>query len=251
MLNDIATALVSPLGLVLGLLALAFALARFRRTARALLALAMLALWVMSTPLAARAAASLLERQYPPVPVASLPASDVIIVLGGVTGSPWPPRQDVELRAGADRLLLAADLMRAGKAPRLLLTGGLVEPGQTLSEAEQMRSVLVRFGVDPAAIVLEPRAGDTAQNALFSAELMAAKAWRTAILVTSGTHMPRAVAAFARAGVAVTPAPTDIVAVTAPPGLADYLPDARAFAEASGVIKEAVGYVYYMLRGWI
>jgi uncharacterized SAM-binding protein YcdF (DUF218 family) len=61
--------------------------------------------------------------------------------------------------------------------------------------------------------------------------------------------MPRAFAAFQKAGLPVTPAPADIRIVSEPLDLLDFLPDAAALAETSNAAKEAAGYLVYWLRG--
>ena len=82
-----AAALVTPLIACLGMLTLA--LARMRRGAQReafrFCVLAMIVLAAVATPAVARLLAFSLEKQYPARSLASLPATDVAIVLGGAT----------------------------------------------------------------------------------------------------------------------------------------------------------------------
>ena len=80
---------------------------------------------------------------------------------------------------------------------------------------------------------------------------MRTHAWRTALLVTSGAHMPRALAAFQHAGIDVTPAATDIrVVYPLYSSALDFLPDASALAQTTDAIKEWIGLVAYRAWGW-
>ena len=65
-----------------------------------------------------------LEQKFLPVPVHKSPQADAIVVLGGSVAIPDSPRLEVELTGTSDRILHAARLYRAGKAPLVVATGG-------------------------------------------------------------------------------------------------------------------------------
>ena len=72
-----------------------------------------------------------------------------------------------------------------------------------------------------------------------------------ALLVTSGIHMPRAMATFRRAGVAVTAASTDIIDVESPDwAILRWLPSPTALVHTGEALHELAGLLYYRLRGW-
>jgi uncharacterized SAM-binding protein YcdF (DUF218 family) len=248
------TPFLTPLGMSLVLLVLGLVLLAFgrRRWAGAVLLATLLGLYAASTPFVAGWLSGLLERQYPPVAMADTPDADVIVVLGGATGPALAPRQDPDLNEHADRLMHAADLYKAGKAKLVLASGGnWRHPSLNLSEATDMRDVLMRFGVPADAILMEKSSLDTGQNADFSARLMREHHLATALLVTSGIHMPRAMAAFRRAGVPVTASATDIVdAGTVDWLVLDWLPSPMALVHTGDALHELVGMLYYRLRGW-
>lgn len=249
------TPFLNPLGLALLLGLLAFLLVAFgrKRAGAALLLVMLLGLYAASTPFLAGWLSGLLERQYPPVAVADSPSADVIVLLGGATGAALPPRVDPDLNEHADRLMHAADLYKAGKAHFIIASGGnWRHPTLKHSEAEDMRDVLMRFGVPESAILMETRSRDTNENAVFSAELMRQQHWQTALLVTSGIHMPRSMAVFRHAGVTVTPSETDIIDAGTVDWLPlDWLPDPDALLHSGEALRELLGDLYYRLRGWI
>jgi uncharacterized SAM-binding protein YcdF (DUF218 family) len=217
-----------------------------------LLFLALGGLYLASTPFIASQLSSLLEHQYPPRAMTATPSADVIVVLGGATEPALPPRQDPELNGRADRLMHAADLYKAGKAKWVIASGGSwLYPSSHRPEAADMKDILMRFGVPDAAILSEAESEDTGQNASLSGALMQQHNLATALLVTSGVHMPRAMATFSRAGISVTASSTDIVDVTSPdwPALT-WLPSPTALVETGEALHELAGMLYYRLRGW-
>ena len=110
---------------------------------------------------------------------------------------------------------------------------------------------LVELGVPRDAIVLDTASENTHENAVDSAAILQARMWRSALLVTSGAHMPRALATFKKAGVTASPAATDIQ-VTYPlfQSFLDLIPDADALARTTNAIKEYIGLVAYRIAGW-
>ena len=85
----------------------------------------------------------------------------------------------------------------------------------------------------------------------YTAAIFKEHGWRNGLLVTSGVHMPRAVAAFRKAGLDVTPAATDVHAGHPRfTSLLDLLPDAGALARTTLAIKEIIGLCVYRYRGW-
>ncbi len=243
----------TPLGVALLLCAVVLLLLLFRRTRTAFTALlvATALLYLGSTPLVARGLSGLLERQYPSLRIDRLPTADAIILLGGAIEPALPPRQSPHLTRHADRIMLAADLFKAGKAQLIIASGGAWRyPTLDETEADDMASVLMRFGVPASAILKEDQSDDTADNARLSVLLMQQRQLHTALLVTSGIHMPRAMAAFERLGIPVTAAATDLVDVASPdwPAL-DWLPSPEALVETGEALHEFAGLAYYKLRG--
>ncbi|WP_134071797.1 YdcF family protein [Mycobacteroides salmoniphilum] len=80
----------------------------------------------------------------------------------------------------------------------IIVTGG--NPQNGISEAEQMRNMLVGLGYPSDRIIVEPRANSTVQNAQFSVPLAKQAGASGIILVTNSTHQQRAGRNFADAG---------------------------------------------------
>ena len=250
LLAKLATQLLMPLPLSLGLAAVAVALVAWgrRRSALACLATSVLLLWVASMHPVALALLGSLERVHPPMPLAEIAPAEAILLLGGATAPGLPPRQGTELESSADRVLHAARLYRAGKAPLVISSGGGVE----IPDADGMAELLIEWGVPDAAIVRETRSLNTHDNCVESREILRARGDGPVLIVTSASHMPRALATCRTAGLDARPAPTDFqVAGESGLGLWGLLPDAGALALTQRALKEIFGHRVYAWRGWI
>lgn len=141
----------------------------------------------------------------------SLVRLDGIVVLGGATNARISAaRSRIALNDTAERLTAAVELARRFPAARILLTGGsgLLE-GAAVSEAELMRRFIANQGIAPERVTIEDRSRNTAENAVFSFGAAHPQAEETWVLITSASHMPRAVGSFRRAGWTVVPYPVD------------------------------------------
>ena len=253
-LDKLLAIFVYPLGaaLLFGSVALALSFTRYRKLARFVLALTVIGLWIAATPLFSHWLVAQLEAQYPPQPIANLPEVDAVILLGGFLQQPLPSRLSPDLTAAADRALEAVRLYKAGKAPRILVAAGTLfwQPA-VAPEAELIADLLVELGVPRSDLVLETQSQNTHENAINAARIFAANGWATGLLVTSGAHMPRALAAFRRAGLNVAPAATDVDALTTDVGgVFRFLPAADALERTTTAVKEIVGGLVYRSRGW-
>src|SRR5690606_9183111 len=76
-------------------------------------------------------------------------------------------------------------------------------------EAEVMAARARALGVPASALVLEPLARDTRENARYAAAAMRAAGWRTALVVSSPSHLRRAAHWFRVEGVEAAFAPAE------------------------------------------
>jgi uncharacterized SAM-binding protein YcdF (DUF218 family) len=191
----------------LGLLGL---LLRRRRLGGALLVLASLLLIVAGWSPLGPAALMVLEARFPE-PTLSGPIDGIIMLGGAVDTHITAGRGQPTLNEAGERLTAVAELSRRFPQARILLSGGasdLVSP-EPVTESAIARDLLVGVGVEPQRIELEERSRNTCENAeqsLLVAKPAAGERW---VLVTSASHMPRAVACFRAAKFPIIPYPVD------------------------------------------
>lgn len=246
MLSQFVTLLIAPLGTALLLAWLGWWLSGRRnphtaRRGRRLVLLAGVWLAVWSLPVVSEGLRGALEARAGERLLQRLPNAPALVVLGGGVAGPRPPlRPDPDLGRSADRLWHAARLYHAGKAPVVVVSGGVVRTGDG-SEAQAMHQVLRSLGVADAAIWMEDQSANTAGNAARVVQLLRTRGVEQPLLVTSALHMPRAVAEFAQAGMAVTPAPTDFEVTGGPRDALDWLPGTDALDGSGRAFKELLG----------
>ena len=117
---------------------------------------------------------------------------DAIVVLGAPL-----TRSGALSEILGERVRSAAALWRAGGARRVVASGG-VTGGASRAEADVIAEALRAAGV--TAILVEGRSRTTAENAAFTAELLAPLGARSVWLVTQPFHGRRAALLFRRAG---------------------------------------------------
>lgn len=246
LISKLLPLLVLPLGLSFALLLLG--LLRRRRWP---VITALSVLWVFSTPLTAQALWRWLEWPWQPLRPASLPRADVIVVLGGGRqAAPGSLRRSEWI--DADRFFGGLDLLRSGRAPRLLFTGGRLSfQAGVPSEGETLRQQAIALGVPAARVATTSLVSNTAEEAAAVAALLPAGS--RILLVTSAFHMQRARRLFEAQGLGVIPYPVDFQSwgVWAGSPLADplqWFPSSMGLESSSRALREALGRTLY--RAW-
>ncbi len=252
--SKILTQLTYPLTLCLVLVPLGLLLMRWhwRRLGGGLIALGLVWLLLWSLPVPSFWLRAGLERQVPQRVAADYPEVAAIVVLGGGAEGDRPGWRDgPDLSSAADRVWFASRLYHAGRAPLVILVGGIVDDeGSTEPEADAMATFIEDLGVPASALLLEQHSRNTWENAFYTEGLLRDRHIGNVLLVTSALHMPRAVAIFRKLGIATIPAPTDFEAVPpSGPWLLRWLPDAGALNGSSRALKEYLGLWVYRMRG--
>lgn len=160
------------------------------------------------------------------------PRPVVVVLSGGI-------RSTGRLNATtAARVRHAVDLMRAGRAETLVVSGGPRRRGRP-SAAPAMRALAISLGVAPDRVLVEQRSSRTSENAREVAALLGDV--REVLLVTSALHMRRAALCFARHGIRAGAAPV--------PPAPDEDPERASLVTQT--LHEYLGLAYYRALGWI
>jgi uncharacterized SAM-binding protein YcdF (DUF218 family) len=158
--------------------------------------------------------------------------ADVIVVLGaGLTQLCTPNLYSIR------RVVLAVDQFEAGRAPRVVFSGGRPD-GLSCSVSEVMARLAQRLGVPEALVQIEDTSRNTWENADRTAALLKSMGARRVLLVTDRLHMRRAEACFASLGFAIERASVPVTETS------------NVVLMYQGV-REYAAWWYYRWRGWI
>ncbi|MDX1738443.1 MAG: YdcF family protein [Alphaproteobacteria bacterium] len=136
---------------------------------------------------------------------------DGIIVLGGAVN----PRLSEEygllnVVGNIERLIEFVNLLEAYPEAKGVFSGGSASlVHQHYKEGDWAEVYFEMRGVDPARLVLERESRNTYENAVNSKSLVMPKEGESWVLVTSASHMPRAVGVFRKQGWDIIPYPVD------------------------------------------
>ncbi|MBL8833078.1 MAG: YdcF family protein [Rhodospirillales bacterium] len=144
-----------------------------------------------------------IEDRFPPL-VSPPPRVDGILVLGGVIDYYVIGKRGVPsslLAAGSPRLDAFIELARRYPAAKHVFTGGSIEliDGKD-TEADVVRRIFARIGLDTTRIIFEDQSRNTWENARLTLDLIKPEPEETWLLITSARHMPRAMGTFRKAG---------------------------------------------------
>lgn len=206
------------------------------------------ALFVMFTP-----AANMLA--WPLIVSGDIKRSDLIVVLGG-----GAYENGALGGASNERFLRGIMLLKDGYARRIIFSGGSITgtPEKVMrtvlkkggpedidvSEAEVMYSAAAKLGLPRGSLARDPVSTNTFENLRNAGEYMAAKGLKRCLIVTSATHMRRAIGVSEKLGMDCAPAP-----------VADYTRYRKGAVDRLSLFREVAweyaGLVLYKLYGYI
>lgn len=162
----------------------------------------------------------------------------------------------LSVRRGADRIWQAITLYKKGKLDKILITGGsgyVTDRG--LTEARQLKQVLMHWGIPGQDIITETRSRNTYENAVESKKILTRSYphIKKCLLITSGQHMRRARGVFEKQGFDCDTYSTDLYTGPKRHYYWDQfiVPDAETLFNWNGLIKEWVGYLTYAIMGYL
>jgi len=186
----------------------------------------------------------------------SLPKYEMAIVLTGVTNLDKTVYDRTFFNKGADRATHAMQLYKLGKVNKILITGGQgLNPTNSNAEAELLANFMVTAGVSEEDILIEDKAVNTYQNALFAKQLIEKEHFDLQsehLLITSAFHMKRSKGCFDKVGLKTVTYPVDYYA--SDPQLTFkkvFQPSPDALKNWHILFKEWIGLVAYKIAGYL
>jgi uncharacterized SAM-binding protein YcdF (DUF218 family) len=228
------TLLLPPDGLLLLAILGAILLGRrYRRSGWTCLLAALSLLWLLSMPIVADGLTSLVQ-EYPAFNPASATDARAIVILGGPGNRNHAPEYGGQPAVELDlleRLNYGAWLSRKTHLPILVTS----DPSNVFSMVVSLNR---DFQVPPHWV--DWRSRDTFDNARNSAVMLRADHVNSILLVTSSTHMLRAMREFAATGLAVTAAPVQVLA-NHEVGLFSFMPSTEGMLRSNRAVYELIG----------
>lgn len=237
-----------PFGLSLLLLALLLLwFTRFQRSGKLIATLGVMVITLFALRPVSIELARPLEQANPPFVVADHPHIDAIVVLGnGHVSDPAIPLTSWQNNIALARTLEGVRLAQAYPQATLVFSGYVA--GDTYSNAEVNARMAQSLGIPRSRMRLFENNMDTHDEAV---SISRALAGQQVALVTSATHMPRALALYRGQGMAPIPAPTDYTAKVSQQPLPLYsnLPRGRYMMYSEAALHEWIGQLWSRLRG--
>jgi uncharacterized SAM-binding protein YcdF (DUF218 family) len=241
-INKILPIIVSPLGLIIILLF--FGVFRKRMLPSMI---GLIILIILSLPIVSGQLIKLLEQNYRPTTPNETARADTVIVLSGmVTLIEKNDGIHYEFSEAVDRIFAGINLLKIGKAQKIILTRGKLPWSVGVPEGEFLAEFIQSQGINPNRILLSEIVQNTNDEAKAISRMLPKNS--EVILVTSAFHMPRAVKVFQNQNLKVIPYAVDFRSSVKEINIIDFLPQASAFKDSNFYFREIIGRTYYSIR---
>jgi uncharacterized SAM-binding protein YcdF (DUF218 family) len=204
-------------------------------------------LYILSTPVFSNNFFKLVEGSEYRKPIRAIDSADAIVVLSGMLEINEVGDSTYVEWGDPDRFFGGIALFKAGKAQKLVFTGGKMPWDKAKkTEGEVLKEYATSNGIPSDNILVTKDVENTADEAVAVKELIGPN--KKIILVTSAYHMYRAKRLFDKQGFEVAPLKVDFKArgnnqVT----FIDFIPSAINLELTEIGIREIIGRLYYLL----
>lgn len=249
-IKKIVGLLLSPLAILLGLLVAGLFLVwrgRGGAWSKRLVVFCIVSLFAVSCGATGQLMLAPLEWKYPALvdPNTAAEATRVVVLGGGYEHRPNHSVTSELSTMSTVRLNEGIRLHRAIDDTELVVSGAAI--GESGSTAQGMADLARQLGVPPDEITLLDTPLDTAEEAEAVASLSGED--ETVVVVTSASHMPRAMGFFEREGVDAIPAPTHHLTTDTLLSAGEWIPAAHHVYRVERAIYEYVGLLWMSLGG--
>ncbi|MEQ8470465.1 MAG: YdcF family protein [Marinoscillum sp.] len=187
-----------------------------------------------------------------PIMKDQLPLVETAIVLGGMVELDKEPKDQLHLNGNIDRIEETITLLKDGLIQQMVISGGSGSLLHDTPESVELMEFVLKRGVKPRQVIIEPQSRNTYENAVESAKILDSLNLKEQplLLVTSAFHMPRALLCFKKQGINVIAYPVDYKSSNFTWSLEQLLPSADALATWQLLIREWVGILAYKVTGY-
>ena len=214
-----------------------------------LIYIAMGVLYIISTPIFSNNFFKLVEGSEYRKPLSAIDSADAIVVLSGMLEINEVGDSTYIEWGDPDRFFGGIALFKAGKAQKLVFTGGKMPWDKAKkTEGEVLKEFAISNGIASEKIFVTKDVENTADEAVAVKELISSS--KRIILVTSASHMYRAKKLFEKQGFEVNPYKIDYkTSKDSNLTIMDFLPSAGNLAITETGIREIIGRLFYLIKG--
>ena len=205
-------------------------------------------LYILSTPIFSNNFFKLVEGSEYRKPISAIDSADAIVVLSGMLGINEIGDSTYIEWGDPDRFFGGIALFQAGRAQKLVFTGGKMPWDKTKkTEGEVLKEYAISNGIASENIFVTKDVGNTADEAVAVKELISPS--KRIILVTSAYHMFRARRLFEKQGFNVIAYKVDYkTSRNNHIAFMDFLPSASNLQLIETEIREIIGILFYLIK---
>jgi len=206
-------------------------------------------LYIMSTPIFSNNFFKLIEGNEYRKTINTIDNADAIVVLSGMLGINEIGDSTYIEWGDPDRFFGGVALFKAGKAQKLVFTGGKMPWDKVKkTEGEVLKEYAISNGISSEKILVTKDVENTADEAVAVKELISPD--KRIVLVTSAFHMIRASKLFEKQGFIVIPYKVDYKTRQYKDiGIMDFLPSSGNLELTETGIREIIGRIFYLIKG--
>ena len=205
-------------------------------------------LYILSTPIFSNNFFKLVEGSEYRKPISAIDCADAIVVLSGMLEINELEDSTYVEWGDPDRFFGGLALFKAGKAQKLVFTGGKMPWNKAKkTEGEVLKEYAISNGIASEKIYITKNVESTAEEAVAVKELISPN--KRIILVTSAFHMYRAKRLFEKEGFEVIAYKVDYkTAGENVTTIMDFLPSAGNLAVTETSMREIIGRLFYLIK---
>lgn len=205
-------------------------------------------LYILSTPIFSNYFFKLVEGSEYRKPISAIDSGEAIVVLSGMLGIIEDGDSTYIEWGDPDRFFGGISLFKAGKAQKLIFTGGKMPWDKAKkTEGEVLKEYAISNGISSKKIFVTKDVENTAEEAIAVKKLIGPS--KRIILVTSAYHMYRAKKLFEKQGVSVIPYKVDFKTNHINEfNILDIFPSTVNLQLCEVGIRELLGRLFYLLK---
>ena len=205
-------------------------------------------LYILSTPIFSNNFFKLVEGSEYRKPINAIDSADAIVVLSGMLEINEVGDSTYIEWGDPDRFFGGIALFKAGKAQKLVFTGGKMPWDKAKkTEGEVLKEYAISNGIPSEKIFVTKDVENTADEAVAVKELISPS--KRIILVTSAYHMYRAKKLFEKQGFIVIPYKVDYkTSIDKAITFLDFLPSADDLKTTETGFREILGRIFYTIK---